>query len=298
MNGTNIRPASVWATAQPSPAMQRKNRYVTASTPHPAKMLPAVAAHAIEHYTDPGDLVLDPMCGIGTTLVEAVRSGRDAVGVEYEHRWVNVTQANLDLAHATGTTSIGQVIRGDARHLTDVLPDNLHGRVALVVTSPPYGPATHGHVDTIPGQGVHKRNNRYGSPLDRHNLANLGHRRLLSGFTSILASCLPFLRPGGHVVITVRPWREHSELVDLPAQILSCGIDAGLVPFERCVALLARIAEDDQLVGRGSFFQRDFVRKQRDAGLPAHLIVHEDVLVFQAPAADALAVRAVAERAA
>ncbi|MGH3857474.1 MAG: DNA methyltransferase, partial [Pseudonocardiaceae bacterium] len=62
---------SVWATAQTSPAAQRKGRYVAESTAHPAKMLPAVAAHAIAHYTEPGDLVLDPMCGIGTTLIEA-----------------------------------------------------------------------------------------------------------------------------------------------------------------------------------------------------------------------------------
>ncbi|MGH3832280.1 MAG: hypothetical protein ACRDRS_17860, partial [Pseudonocardiaceae bacterium] len=80
--------------------------------------------------------------------------------------------------------------------------------------------------------------------------------------------------------ITVRPWREHAELIDLPSQILACGIHAGLVPVERCVALLARVAEHD-LVARGSFFQRDFIRKQRAAGLPLHLIAHEDVLVFQ-----------------
>ena len=32
---------------------------------------------------------------------------------------------------------------------------------------------------------------------------------------------------------------------------------------------------------RGSFFQRDFIRKQREAGLPLHLIAHEDVLVLR-----------------
>ena len=58
-------------------------------------------------------------------------------------------------------------------------------------------------------------------------------------------------------------------------------IQAGLVPVERCVALLARVAEH-HLVARGSFFQRDFIRKQRQAGLPLHLIAHEDVLVFRA----------------
>jgi hypothetical protein len=81
-------------------------------------------------------------------------------------------------------------------------------------------------------------------------------------------------------VITVRPWREHAELIDLPSQILACGTRGGLVPVERCVALLGRVAEDG-LVALGSFFQRDFIRKQREAGLPLHLIAHEDVLVFR-----------------
>ena len=84
---------SVWTTAQTAPAAQRKGRYVAEATAHPAKMLPAVAAHAIAHYTRPSDLVLDPMCGIGTTLVEAVHAGRRAVGIEYEPHWVDVARA-------------------------------------------------------------------------------------------------------------------------------------------------------------------------------------------------------------
>jgi DNA modification methylase len=61
-------------------------------------MLPAIARSAIEAYTAPGDTVVDPMCGVGTTLVEAVHLGRDAVGVEYEPRWAELAVANL--AHA------------------------------------------------------------------------------------------------------------------------------------------------------------------------------------------------------
>lgn len=273
-------PVSVWTTAQTSPAAQRKSRYVDASTAHPAKMLPAVAAYAIAHYTKPGDVVLDPMCGIGTTLVEALHLGRRAVGVEYEPHWVDVIDANLALARAAGVDHEGRVYRGDARQLAALLPPAYVGQAALVVTSPPYGTSTHGQVAVAPGEGVQKYHHRYGNALDRGNLANIGHHRLLTGFTRILAGCVPFLRPGGHVVITIRPWREHSELIDLPSQILACGLHAGLIPVERCVALLARAAETD-LVVRGSFFQRDFIRKQREAGLPLHLIAHEDVLVFR-----------------
>ncbi|WP_425425581.1 TRM11 family SAM-dependent methyltransferase [Amycolatopsis marina] len=279
-------PLSVWATAQTSPASQRKGRYVPASTAHPAKMLPAVAAHAISQYTRPGELVFDPMAGSGTTLVEAIDAARRAVGVEYEPHWVSVARANLDLGRHRGHHHEAEIVHGDARQLPFLLPEKYRGQVALVLTSPPYGPSTHGQVVTAttdsPDGKVHKYHHRYGSALDRGNLANVGHHRLLAGFTRILTGCAAVLRPGGHVAITVRPWREHSELIDLPSQIIACGQAAGLVPVERCVALLARVA-DHELIARGSFFQRDFIRKQREQGLPLHLISHEDVIVLSKP---------------
>jgi tRNA1(Val) A37 N6-methylase TrmN6 len=271
----------VWLTSQQAPRTQRAGRYVPESVAHPAKMLPAIAAHAIATYTQPGQLVLDPMCGIGTTLVEAVRAGRAAVGVEYEHRWAQLATTNLALAAADGHTSPATVLRGDARQLRSLLPRSLAGKVALIITSPPYGPSTHGHVTHDDNNKIVKVNHRYGSLLDRGNLANVGHHRLLVGFTRILAAATTFLRPGGHVVITVRPWREHAELIDLPAQIIACGEAAGLIPVDRCVALLGRVDRRGQFVARGSFFQRDFIAKQRRLGLPLHLIAHEDVVILQ-----------------
>jgi len=279
---TGSVPVSVWATAQRAPAAQRAGRYHPDSTAHPAKMLPEVAAHAVDHYTSLGDLVLDPMCGIGTSLVEAVHAGRRAVGVEYEHRWADLARANIELAHTAGHSGEATVYTGDARKLGSLLPEQYLGAVDLVITSPPYGDSTHGQVRTVPGEGVHKYNHRYGQVLDRGNLANLGISRLLSGFTRILTATVPYLKPGGHVVITARPWRQHAELVDLPAQIITCGTLAGLEPVERCVALLGRLADGD-LVARSSFFQRDFITKNRAAGLPLHLIAHEDVIVLRKP---------------
>jgi hypothetical protein len=50
-------------------------------------MMPSIARHAITAYSRPGDVVLDPFRGTGTALVEAVRAGRDSVGIEYHPRW-------------------------------------------------------------------------------------------------------------------------------------------------------------------------------------------------------------------
>jgi hypothetical protein len=49
---------------------------------YPARFSPAFAGAAIKAFTQPGDLVLDPHVGGGTTLVEAIAAGRQAVGVD------------------------------------------------------------------------------------------------------------------------------------------------------------------------------------------------------------------------
>lgn len=274
------RALSVWATAQRTGPVQRRGRYVPESTAHPARMLPAIAAHAVAAYTEPGDLVLDPMCGIGTTLVEAVHAGRDALGIEYESRWSDVADANLRHARDQSAPGRGGVIRGDATALRSLVPAALAGQVALVVTSPPYGPTVHGHVAV--GDELDIRDNRYNDGTDKGNLAYRDLTGLADGFADILRGCATLLRPGGIVVVTARPWRKRGELVDLPSAVIGAGVRAGLVPTERCVALLAAV-RDGQLVARPSFFQLQSVRKARAAGTPMHLIAHEDVLIFAKP---------------
>ena len=276
-------PTTVWVTAQRNSRTQRAGRYVPESVAHPARMLPDIAAHAITTYTDPGDLVVDPMCGIGTTLVEAMHLGRRALGVEYEARWVKFAKANIALAASQGASETeARVIRADARKLTTVVPPELLGSAALVITSPPYGAAVHGQIKAtaLTGEsGVQKTDFRYSA--DRGNLAHVGREQLIAGFAQILAGCRKLLLPGGIVAVTARPWREHGELIDLPSEVIAAGVTAGLEPIERCLALIAGV-RDRQLITRPSFFQLANIRTARAAGVPMHLIVAEDVLLLRA----------------
>lgn len=49
---------------------------------YPGRFAPEVSASLIEAFTAQGETVLDPFCGSGTTLVEALRLGRNAIGVD------------------------------------------------------------------------------------------------------------------------------------------------------------------------------------------------------------------------
>jgi site-specific DNA-methyltransferase (adenine-specific) len=54
---------------------------------HPTVKPEALAARFIRLHTRPGDLVLDPFAGEGTTLAAAKKLGRRAIGIELEERW-------------------------------------------------------------------------------------------------------------------------------------------------------------------------------------------------------------------
>ena len=88
---------------------------------------PELARRLVAEYCPPGGLVLDPMCGIGTSLVEAAGLGRRAVGVELEPRWAELARANLAHALPPEQAGLAEVRQGDARRLAELLADLVGG---------------------------------------------------------------------------------------------------------------------------------------------------------------------------
>lgn len=88
---------------------------------------PQALAHAvIDSYSSPGETVLDPFAGWGTTLVVAEKLGRRAVGVELVPERVAAIKQLV--------SSAAVVLEADARNL-----DSLRlGQIDLCFTSPPY----------------------------------------------------------------------------------------------------------------------------------------------------------------
>lgn len=62
---------------------------------HPTQKPLALLNRLIQQFTDPGELILDPFAGSGTTLVSAKLLGRCAVGIEMEERWCEVAAKRL-----------------------------------------------------------------------------------------------------------------------------------------------------------------------------------------------------------
>ncbi len=66
---------------------------------HPAIFPEALARDHILSWSSPGDLVLDPMCGSGTTLKAAKELGRQWVGIDISEKYCQLSQRRIDGAN-------------------------------------------------------------------------------------------------------------------------------------------------------------------------------------------------------
>lgn len=126
--------------------------YHPLSAKHPGKMLPDLAAILLATFVAPmarrlgrPPVVLDLMAGIGTTLVEAIKLGLWAIGVELEAPWAQVAEENCRLAMQAPGAGRGWVLQGDARDVQGLLA----AAVEAGLFSPPYGSS---QLSPLPGR--------------------------------------------------------------------------------------------------------------------------------------------------
>jgi DNA modification methylase len=65
---------------------------------HPTQKPVALMEYLVRTYTNPGDTVLDNTCGSGTTLVAAINTGRNAIGIERDPEYFRIAQERVRAA--------------------------------------------------------------------------------------------------------------------------------------------------------------------------------------------------------
>jgi site-specific DNA-methyltransferase (adenine-specific) len=64
-------------------------------TGHPTPKPLTMVANFVERFSNPGDLILDPFAGGGTTLLAARNLGRKAIGIEYDQKYCELITKRL-----------------------------------------------------------------------------------------------------------------------------------------------------------------------------------------------------------
>jgi hypothetical protein len=118
---------------------------------------------------------------------------------------------------------------------------------------------------------------------------NLGHARggaYEQAMTEVYAGCYGLLRDGGILVTVTKHTRRQGRTLDLAGLTSTLARGVGFKYLGHVIALHAAIRDGD-LAARPSFWQTTQVRKARSRGEPAHVVVHEDLLVLSKGATDA-----------
>jgi len=69
---------------------------------HPTEKPVSLMSELLADFTNPGDLILDPFMGSGTTLVACARMGRSGIGIELDPRYFDIACRRIEAAYKQG----------------------------------------------------------------------------------------------------------------------------------------------------------------------------------------------------
>ena len=223
---------------------------------HPALFPSQLVERVMECFLPPeGKVVLDPFCGLGSTVIAAQKCGCVGIGMDTNSEYVDA--ARLRLGIDPGDC---RLIHDDAANvLNHVTP----GSVDLVVTSPPYW-----DILTRRRSADRKSIRNYGD--DEADLGRvLEYEEFLRALQGVFGRVLEALRPGSYCVVVVMDIRKKSEFYPFHADLAAELRAAGFI-------------WDDIIV----WDRRQEYNNFRPLGYPAVFRInkaHEYLLIFQKP---------------
>ncbi len=126
----NIQRTTVWS-------FEKRGDWASHTAQYRGNWPPQLVRNVIELYTQPGDTVLDPMAGGGTTPVECLLTGRNSISIDLNPGAVSIVQDRLDLPQSITEAlpkTEHRTFIGDTRNL-DLIADE---SIDLIATHPPY----------------------------------------------------------------------------------------------------------------------------------------------------------------
>jgi DNA modification methylase len=214
---------------------------------HPGKFPERLVAEFIQAFSEPGDTVLDPMMGTGSTLVASLRSSRHALGIDLNPKFVSVARDRVkaETHSLLDKPSDVEIKEGDARDVVNLIGPRM---VDYCVTSPPYW-------SMLSNQGSENQQARRERNLPTvysdsdTDLGNIGdYNRFIDTLVDIYNGVGEKLKRGGYLTVVVKNIKRNHTVYPLGWDLvrrlaakgskfefagttLWCQDDVGLKPF-------------------------------------------------------------------
>jgi DNA modification methylase len=197
-----LRMTKSWIIVRPSP--RNKNEIL-----HPAKFPEVLIRKFITFFTKPGEVVVDPFLGSGSTVLAAKQCNRSAIGIELSKRYVNISRERLAMIgsipysslYSTQKKGFWDIVHGNSMNILDIWSKQSYNEIDFVITSPPYW----SQLDRTEMRQKERKNKgldtKY-SEMDQLDLANIKDYKLfLETQKNILAQIYGLMKPKGYLVV-------------------------------------------------------------------------------------------------
>lgn len=201
-----VETKSVWFSKPP-----RRDKL---KSQHPATFAESDITRLIEFFSKPGELIMDPFLGSGSTLVACAQCGRKGVGIELVAKWADIARQRINDEESKYPQT---VINGDARQ---ILPTIENESVDFVVTSPPYWMILRKDLDhKVKAERKAKGlQTRYSDEDD--DLGNIeSYEEFLTELGNTFAECRRVIRKKRYMCVVVSDFRHKSKFVAYHADI-------------------------------------------------------------------------------
>lgn len=202
---------------------------------HPAPFLVKDIERLIKLFTKSGMRVLDPFCGVGTTLVASANLGRQGIGIELNPEYVELTNDRLIGNPESGRQT---VIQGDSLVEVEKIPEGID----YCVTSPPYHNILRNKGAGIraPKEGF-RNGARSGTEYYSDEASDLGNQETFEEFLQLLQAIMlkvfEKLRPGAYATIVISDFTVDKKEVNVQGEIVRIMSQIGFT-FEGTIVLL------------------------------------------------------------
>jgi DNA modification methylase len=208
---------------------------------------PQIPRNLILAYSKPGECVLDPMVGSGTTLIEARLLGRRALGFDVNRKAVSIT--NSRLAFEVEKDFEQKAAVGDVRKL----PCQDHS-IDLVITHPPYANI----ISYSEGP----------NPKDLSTISKIP--KFIGELRKGIRELFRVLKPGRYCCILIGDMRKGRHFIPLSHMVLNVCLEEGFVLKEEII----KTQHNTRHAPRWKSSAEEF---------GFFLIMHEHLFVFRKP---------------
>ena len=193
----NLEKTSIWS-------FKERGTWATHKGDYRGNCPPQVPRNLILKYTKENDIVLDPFCGSGTTMVECKLLNRKGIGIDVNENALKLARSRLQFNYKTVYEP--KLIKANSTKLQKIIPDN---KIDFIFAHPPYA-------DII----------KYSKDI-KEDISRLNLQEFLNQMNLFSKECFRILKKDKYCAVLIGDIRKNKNVIPLGFYIMNIFIQTG-----------------------------------------------------------------------